>query len=126
MEKAQRDTVTTKSGFRRAGTPNFANVSMANRAGVINALPQPPTPEDHLVAIDQRQLLSEWRNEVLEAFNGDDDAQLLLLGIFDGQKGRELQETTGLDDTAFASKRKLVRRRLERLAQASEERRRKA
>ena len=57
----------------------------------------------------------EWeqaRRDLYSLFEGDDEAGLILIGLGEGKEGEELRAETGLDNTAFATKRKLVRRKL--------------
>lgn len=60
----------------------------------------------------------EWsrvRQGIEELFVDDFAAQILLEGIMDGIEGEELRALTELDPTAYASKRKLISRRLAKL-----------
>lgn len=125
-KKLKREKLTVAPGSRRAGVPDLAEVSASNSKGVGDLSAPPVTPEDHLIAADLRNLFSQWRQQVQNVFADDEDAQLLIEGIFDGLKGRELQDLTGLDNTAFASKRKLIQRRLTKLAENEDARRKQA
>ena len=51
---------------------------------------------------------------LLSLFKDDENAQLILEGMMDGMKGEELRELLKLDETAYQSKRKLIRRRINR------------
>lgn len=125
-EKLGREQATVISNCTRVGASHGPDVAVLNRAGIMEMLSLPNTPEDDLTIVDQHQLIEEWRRKVLETFTGDDDAQLLIEGLFDGQKGRQLQELTGLSDTAFASKQRKVRRGIEKLASSHAAQRRQA
>ena len=125
-QKGRREQVTASPGTRQAGEPSVADLGLANRAGVVDDVHRPITPEDNLMAADERRLIAAYRKTALEALADDETAQLLLEGMLEGIKGQALQELTGLDDTAFASKQKLVKRRLERLGRDSEAQRRSA
>ena len=60
----------------------------------------------------------EWvrvRRGIEALFADDFAAQILLEGIMDGIEGEELRALTELDPTAYASKRKLIGRRLAKL-----------
>jgi DNA-directed RNA polymerase specialized sigma24 family protein len=125
-EKSQRESVTLSPGFRQAGDAAVAELGFANRDGVVGTVHQSITPEDNLVAADERKLLESYRQSALASLDGDDAAQLLLEGMCDGLKGRKLQDLTGLGGTEFASKQTLVRRRLEKLGQDDKGQRRSA
>jgi DNA-directed RNA polymerase specialized sigma24 family protein len=125
-QKGRRERVTLGPGFRQAGEPAVAELGLANHDGVIGAIHQSVTPEDNLMAADERKLLDGYRRKALEAFADDETAQLLLEGMCEGLKGQKLQELTELGDTEFASKQKLVRRRLERLGRDDAAQRRSA
>lgn len=58
------------------------------------------------------QMTDSIRNEVLALFEDDEIAQLIVEGMMDEISGEELKELTGLDKTSFDSKRRLVRRRI--------------
>lgn len=70
------------------------------------------TPED---ALAEEQAAGRLRQRVAAAFDGDFDAQMLVEGMLDGLEGEPLRALTGLDMTAYASKRRLIRRRLTKL-----------
>ena len=69
-----------------------------------------PTPEEAAVlAAETRRITAD-----LEAlFAGDEAAEMILLGMREGTAGEELRALTGLDRTAFDSKRRFVRRRID-------------
>lgn len=52
---------------------------------------------------------------ILALFDDDPIAQLVLEGIMEGMTAEEMRELTGLDKTAYDSKRKLIRRRIDKL-----------
>jgi DNA-directed RNA polymerase specialized sigma24 family protein len=54
------------------------------------------------------------RNAILKVFADDLVAQKMLEGIMDGLEGEELRSFSGLNETEFASKRRLVRRRIDK------------
>lgn len=68
-----------------------------------------PTAEENMISSAQTR---RTENQLLELFNGDDEAQLIVLGILTGTEGAELREVTGLDQTDFNSKRRFVRRKI--------------
>ena len=48
-------------------------------------------------------------------FDDDPIAQKILLGVADGARGEDLEEASGLSPTEYESKRKKIRRRIEKL-----------
>ncbi len=67
------------------------------------------TAEARMITNEQYQ---ETENRLLELFDGDDESQLIVLGMLSGTEGAELQQITGLDQTGFSSKRRYVRRKI--------------
>jgi DNA-directed RNA polymerase specialized sigma24 family protein len=73
---------------------------------------------------DERPAADEWlastqeasclRRAILDLFADDGIAQCMLEGIMDGIAGEELRSLTHLSQTQFASKRRLIRRRIEK------------
>ncbi len=74
------------------------------------------TTEEQLIASEDEKALVErataTRRQVLGLFDDDLVAQTIAEGILDGLEGEELRSLTELDKTAFASKRRLIRRRI--------------
>jgi RNA polymerase sigma-70 factor (ECF subfamily) len=68
-----------------------------------------PTAEERMISNEQYR---DTENRLLEIFDGDDEAQLIVLGMLTGTQGAELKEATGLDQTSFNSKRRFVRRKI--------------
>jgi RNA polymerase sigma-70 factor (ECF subfamily) len=52
--------------------------------------------------------------EIVNLFSDDPIAQIILKGMMEGLRGREAQKASGLDETGYESKRKKIRRRIER------------
>lgn len=70
-----------------------------------------PSTEDRLVSdeeIDQR------RQDLLAIFEDDGAARDIVDGTIEGMSADEMRELTGLDKTAYDSKRKLIRRRIDK------------
>jgi RNA polymerase sigma-70 factor (ECF subfamily) len=66
------------------------------------------TEESSMVAkIDLKQ--------IMPFFDDDPVAQKILLGMAEGGRGEDLQEVSGLSPTEYESKRKKIRRRIEKL-----------
>ena len=68
-----------------------------------------PTAEERMISNEQTR---GTENRLLELFEGDDEAQLIVLGMLTGTEGAELREVAGLDQTGFNSKRRYVRRKI--------------
>ena len=67
--------------------------------------------EDKII---QQNLLDEIRRRILELFEDDPKAQILAEGMMEEIEGVELQTLLEMDEKEFASKRCLVRRRIDR------------
>jgi DNA-directed RNA polymerase specialized sigma24 family protein len=67
--------------------------------------------EEKLVAADSAEA---FRQAMLGLFPDDPQARDLLDGIMEGYEGEELRAVTNLDETGFASKRRLIRRRIDK------------
>src|SRR5262249_41348015 len=66
-----------------------------------------PGEGDAIARIDEQKLL--------ELFADDPMAQKLVVGMIEGARGEELWEASGLTRTDYESKRRKIRRRIERL-----------
>lgn len=67
--------------------------------------------EEKMVAADTAEV---FRQAMLGLFPDDPQARDLLDGIMEGYEGEELRALTDLDETGFASKRRLIRRRIDK------------
>jgi DNA-directed RNA polymerase specialized sigma24 family protein len=70
-----------------------------------------PTAEEQLA---DAQDFEEKRRAILNVFADDETAQIIVEGIMEEMDGEELRALTELDNTAFASKRRLIRRRIDK------------
>ncbi|MHB1100529.1 MAG: sigma-70 RNA polymerase sigma factor region 4 domain-containing protein [Burkholderiales bacterium] len=70
-----------------------------------------PNAEECLIAEGE---LAEMKKAVLDLFNDDPVAQVIVEGTMENLPAEELQNLTGLDPTAYASKRRLIRRRIDK------------
>ena len=70
-----------------------------------------PTIEDQLASSQESGRIKQ---AVLALFADDVTAETMVEGIMEGMDGEELRALTDLDKTAFASKRKLIRRRIDK------------
>jgi DNA-directed RNA polymerase specialized sigma24 family protein len=81
-------------------------------------VPEPidPTPnaEEQLAAADEDGARERKRQEVIGLFADDAAAQVIVEGLMEGVRGEDLRALTDLDPTAYESKRRLIRRRIEK------------
>jgi hypothetical protein len=81
--------------------------------------PEPRSPEEEIIAAqeaeEEARQLAGWREQVLSSLDGDYDAQMMVEGMLDGQRGAALQALVDLPDKEFASKQRKVRRCIEKL-----------
>lgn len=70
-----------------------------------------PNAEQRMVS---NETVAEVRGAILALFSDDDHAQVIAEGLMDGIDGEELRALCGLEATAYNSKRRLVRRRIEK------------
>lgn len=97
---------------------------LASRAGVLfEARSATPSAEDDALRSEEMssdaERLVAWRDELLAAFDDDEQGQLLVMGMMDGLRGKELREATDLTEVQFPTKYKKVQRRIEALQAAS-------
>lgn len=69
------------------------------------------SPEQEMAAQEDAEAL---RQAMLGLFPNDQRARDLLDGIMEGYEGEELRSLTDLDETSFASKRRLIRRTIDK------------
>jgi DNA-directed RNA polymerase specialized sigma24 family protein len=67
--------------------------------------------EQSLEAAEEYSRRHQW---VIGLFSDDPVAQVIVEGILEGMKGQDLRALTDLEPTAFESKRRLIRRRIEK------------
>lgn len=70
-----------------------------------------PNPHDSLAG---EQEATRMKRMILDLFADDLVAQNMLSAIFDGAEGENLRSLTDLNETEFASKRRLIRRRIDK------------
>ena len=91
--------------------PEFLAEPLIDERGNPLDIPDPlPTTESRLVDLREAKRIA---TAVLALFEDDETAAILVMGMMDDMDGEELRELTGLNKTAFASKRRLVRRRID-------------
>jgi RNA polymerase sigma-70 factor (ECF subfamily) len=69
---------------------------------------------DPLESLTSEQEAAAMHKAVLGLFADDPVARTLVAGILEGLKGDELRSLAGLSETEFASKRRLIRRRIDK------------
>jgi hypothetical protein len=69
------------------------------------------SPEERMILTQE---LAETKRKILALFEDDALAHLLAEGMIDEMEGQELRELVGLNEKEFASKRRFVRRRIEK------------
>ncbi len=73
--------------------------------------------EERLAAADEESIRERKRQEVIGLFADDPAAQVIVEGVMEGMRGEDLRALTDLDPTAYESKRRLIRRRIEKAIQ---------
>ncbi|WFU79939.1 hypothetical protein QA645_36475 [Bradyrhizobium sp. CIAT3101] len=91
--------------------PALSVVSRVGEGAALEIRDPRLSPED--LALKQ-EMTAVIRNAVRLLFEGDVVGQTLVDGLMEGMEGQELRELVGLDEVAFASKRRSVRRRIDR------------
>lgn len=85
---------------------------------VVNAEEIPNIPEnDSASRIAVKQLLEEAMADLENHFEGDDEMQMLLMGIDDGLRGKALREVIGVDATRLEALRTRLNRKIDKLAE---------
>jgi DNA-directed RNA polymerase specialized sigma24 family protein len=75
----------------------------------------PPDPEANAEeALAGEQEARRIRQAMIDLFAEDPVAQVMVEGMMEDMEGEELRELTGLTKIAFASKRRLIRRRIDK------------
>ena len=76
------------------------------------SVPDPSmSAEERMVQADESR---EVQQAILALFADDEIAEVIVEGMMDGLEGEELRELCGLDERAYASKRRLIRRRIDK------------
>ncbi len=96
---------------------------LASRTGVLfEGRSATPSAEDDALRSEEissdAERLVAWRDELVAAFDDDEQGQLLVMGMMDGLRGKELLEATDLTEAQFPTKYKKVQRRIEALQAA--------
>jgi DNA-directed RNA polymerase specialized sigma24 family protein len=89
----------------------------AEPAQVPEPIDPAPNAEERLAAADEESIRERKREEVIGLFADDPAAQVIVEGIMEGMRGEDLRALTDLDPTGYESKRRLIRRRIEKAIQ---------
>ena len=94
--------------------------AVVGQGGVVVAFARPsPSPEQQMIdredSLVEGARFSKWRQEILDLFADDYEAQLIVEGMMEGLRGKELRELSGLTETQFPTKYKKVSRRIDGL-----------
>lgn len=92
-------------------SPEFLEVIQNNEEG--DRLPSNDYPSP-LPSAEESLIISEESDFVLSLFADDEIALLIVEGLMEGMSSSELRELACLDQTAYESKRKFIRRRLDK------------
>ena len=79
-----------------------------------DAIDLAPNAEERLAAAVEDGARQRKRQEVIGLFADDLAAQVIAEGMMEGTRGEDLRALTDLDPTAYQSKRRLIRRRIEK------------
>jgi DNA-directed RNA polymerase specialized sigma24 family protein len=82
-----------------------------------DAVDPAPNAEERLAAADEDGAGERKRQEIIGLFADDLAAQVIVEGTLEGTRGEDLRALTDLDPTAYQSKRRLIRRRIEKAIQ---------
>jgi DNA-directed RNA polymerase specialized sigma24 family protein len=88
--------------------PKNANL---NCHSILDAADPRIGPEEQIL---RREDIAEMKNRVLALFEDDISAQTLVEGQFDGMEGKELKKLVGLNDKEYATKRRFIRRTIDK------------
>lgn len=92
--------------------PELRLVSSSDDEEIVYDLPdEQPSAEEIII---KAQEATRIKQNILSLFEDDSVAQIMVEGIMEDMDGEELRALTELDKIAFASKRRLIRRRIER------------
>jgi len=104
------------SDWRKACKRRLEIIGPASPTGllqevVVKVRDERPAADDWIASAQEATCI---KRAILDLFADDGVAQRMLEGIFDGMAGEELRSLTELSQTQFASKRRLIRRRIDK------------
>jgi DNA-directed RNA polymerase specialized sigma24 family protein len=100
------------SGERKARTGRAEVHLVADDGRLI--IDPPDDRQTAAEATESRQEAARIKQTLLDLFEGDITSQTILEGDMDGMEGEELRGLTDLDVKGFASRRRLIRRRIDK------------
>jgi len=77
-------------------------------------VPEPMDPALNAEERDEDSRCQRQREQIIGLFTDDPAAEVIVEGLMEGMRGEDLRALTDLDQTAYQSKRRLIRRRIER------------
>jgi len=91
--------------------PELQAVSLIGDDGLSHDPADEAADAEHILASEQE--VARIKGAILSLFDDDVVAQIVVEGMMEGMEGEELRATTELSTTGFASKRRLIRRRID-------------
>lgn len=89
-------------------------VPIANHSNSEPVIDPPDARPDPEQLVMSNEAVAAMTETMLTLFEDDPTAQVILEGIMEGMDGEELRELTELNATAYQSKRRLIRRRIDK------------
>lgn len=103
--------ISSDAAKERERHPELQAVSLFSAEGLAFDPPDCAANAEQQVASDEE--MRRITRAIIALFDDDPIAQVMVEGIMEGMEGEELRELSGLSKLAFASKRRLIRRRIE-------------
>ena len=101
-------------GEKEKGDKQPLLVPIANHSNSEPVADPPDARPDPEQLVMSNEAVAAMTETMLTLFEDDPTAQIILEGIMEGVEGEELRELTELDATAYQSKRRLIRRRIDK------------
>jgi RNA polymerase sigma-70 factor (ECF subfamily) len=95
----------------QAGGTGLHLVTLEDAEAIDSIVSPSATPEAALIAEEEAARI---RQAILDLFADDVVAQTIVEGDMEGMEAEEIRNLTGLDKTAYASARRLIRRRIDK------------
>ena len=101
-------------GEKEKGDKQPFLVPLANHSNSEPVADPPDARPDPEQLVMSNEAIAAMTETMLTLFEDDPTAQIILEGIMEGMEGEALRELTELDATAYQSKRRLIRRRIDK------------
>lgn len=101
-------------GEREKHEKRPALIPIANHSNSENEIDPPEPGHDPEESFVSNQEIDIIKKTILSVVEDDEIAQIILEGMMEGMEGKDLRDLTGLGKTDYESKRKLIRRRIEK------------